>query len=144
MELLKKVIHSIDRLSVKLWNTEDKTALLKIAYEIYNADNAFSEAEKAEFHKYAKFLGVSDGPVMSLSLGEAFELLKKDSKKIHLAYLWIAHAVFADESFTTPEKQTLDNWVKNYHLDAQLISAQIDRVRNKKLEEILEDWAQTI
>ena len=87
-----------------MWRKEEKKALLKITYEIYNIDCDFSSEEKEDFNKYIKKFDLEVNEVIFINLKDAISILKKDSKKLEITYEWIAEAIYKDGVFDEKER----------------------------------------
>lgn len=120
---------------VKLWKQETRDALGRVLYEVYNADGAFTTSERNDFETFLANIGADAARVKSLDLGASLALLEKDPVHRKVTYVWIAHALFADDALNNSEKAFVERIIEKYGLDGESLRAEIKATQSRKIEE---------
>ncbi len=129
---------------LKFWSQKEKVALLKIIYEIYHSDNAYTIDEANDFNKRLEKLDVDINQIKQVNLHEAVSILQDDKLKEELVYIFLAQAIFKDEDFDDFEQEFLNRFVEKYNISEETLNHHIKRIRDKKLDKILSDWINEI
>jgi uncharacterized tellurite resistance protein B-like protein len=145
MSLLTSLSRTLEERLVRLWTIDARRALTRVLYEVYHADGRFSDDERAEFDGLAARLGTSASEIAGVDLAASLKLLEGDPKKRRVTYSWIAHALFADGTWSAEEKTFIDQIIAKYGLVEAELRAEIKLVQSRKVEEgmkaILDDIA---
>lgn len=129
---------------LKFWSQKEKVALLKIIYEIYHSDNAFTIDEANDFNERLEKLDVAINQIKQMNLHEAVAILQDDKLKEELVYIVLAQAIFKDEDFDDFEQEFINRFVEKYNISEEKLNHHIKRIRDKKLDKILSDWINEI
>jgi len=122
---------------LKDWSKEEKSCLFRIIYEVYNADQNFSELEVIEFKKNLSKLKLSwKEDISGINLDAAIELLKKDPQKMEIVYTYIARSVYSDGLYDFKEQEFIKNLAVRYELSLSKIEASIVSEKAKRLEKL--------
>jgi hypothetical protein len=144
MQLNTLFKNALENIVLKFWAPEEKEALLKILYEIYNCDHDFSAAEVADFNSRLASMHVDMDHLRSVSLSEAVKILHKDKLKKDIVYTIIADAVFKDEDYDSFEKAFIEKFIRKYDISEDRLKEKIKEVRDSKIDETLKQWAHEI
>ena len=131
MKLLNKLSDFIDKVSIRFWDRDEKRALLKLVYEIYNIDCEFSVEEKKDFDEYIQKFELEINEVIFMNLGDAISFLKKDEKKLTVAYEWIAEAIYKDGIFNDKEEKFVQKLQNEYGLSGERIQEHLKQAKGK-------------
>ncbi|MEM7184827.1 MAG: hypothetical protein AAF518_28285 [Spirochaetota bacterium] len=131
MKLLSKFSDFIDKISIRFWDRDEKRALLKLVYEIYNIDCEFSVEEKKNFDEYIQKFELEINEVIFMNLGDAISFLKKDEKKLIVAYEWIAEAIYKDGIFNDKEEKFVQKLQNEYGLSGERIQDHLNQAKQK-------------
>ena len=143
--LLKNLFEDVfENIILKFWSHEEKVALLKLLYEIYNSDHDFSEEEVQDFNKRLAALDVDMDQINKLSVDNAVEILQSDKLKHDLIYIVLAEAVFKDEDYDDIEKEYMKKFVEKYNIDENRLKEKMNESKNRKIEHIMRDWIEEI
>ncbi|MCB1144815.1 MAG: TerB family tellurite resistance protein [Leptospiraceae bacterium] len=119
------------------WTKQEKTALLRLVYEIYNSDKDFSEKEEEDFTRQLNEMGLNwRDDISKIQLEEATSLLKNDPKKLKIAYGYLAHAVLADGTIAQGELDFLKNLSGKFGFSISEIEALIYEDRDKEIKKL--------
>ena len=129
-----------ENIILKFWSHEEKVALLKLLYEIYNSDHDFSEEEVQDFNKRLAALDVDMDQISKLSVDNAVEILQSDKLKHDLIYIVLAEAVFKDEDYDDIEKEYMKKFVDKYNIDENRLKEKMNESKNRKIEHIMRKW----
>lgn len=129
---------------LQFWSQKEKEALLKIIYDIYHSDNAFTINEVNDFNNRLKKLDVEIDQIKQTNLHEAVSILQEDKLKEELVYIILAQSVFKDEDFDGYEQYFINRFVEKYNISEEKLDHQIKRIRDKKLDAILSEWINEI
>jgi uncharacterized tellurite resistance protein B-like protein len=135
MSFLSAFSQSIEERLVRLWPQDARDALARVLHEVYNADGKFTALERKDFEGFLSRVGSKASDVLALDLGDALASLEKNPKHRKVAYVWIAHALFADGAFNAEEKSFIERIIKKYGLDGDLLHAEIKETQSRKIEE---------
>lgn len=135
MSFLSAFTHSVEERLVRLWPEQERAALGRVLYEVYNADGKFTPLERKDFDGFLSRLSSTASEVQALDLGESVTLLQKDPKHRKVAYIWIAHALFADGAYNAVEKSFVDGIIKKYGFDEAMLRAEIKETQKQKVDE---------
>ena len=143
--LLENLFEDVfENIILKFWSHEEKVALLKLLYEIYNSDHDFSEEEVQDFNKRLAALDVDMDQINKLSVDNAVEILQSDKLKHDLIYIVLAEAVFKDEDYDDIEKEYMKKFVEKYNIDENRLKEKMNESKNRKIEHIMRDWIEEI
>jgi len=134
----------IENIGPRFWSHKEKEALLKVIYEIYNCDFAFTAPEVKDFNEKLKALGCNIEEIRDLEIERAIEILQEDKLKHELIYLIIAEAIFKDEDYDLVEKEYIQKFIQKYGLLEKTLNEKIEKISNEKFENVLSQWQKDI
>jgi len=140
-DLFRNVIENI---VLKFWSQEEKEALLKILYEIYNIDHEFSIEEVKHFNDKLNAINVDSDRIKTLPLKDAVKILQTDKLKKDLIYIVLAEAIFKDEDYDMMERSYIEKIIQEYDIDEKKLKGKIKEIRDKKFEKVLKGWIKEI
>ena len=135
MSFLSAFSQPVEERLVRLWPQEARDALARVLHEVYIADGNFTALERKDFEGFLSRVGSKASDVLALDLGGALALLEKDPRQRKVAYVWIAHALFADGALNTEEKAFIERIINKYGLDGDMLHAEIKETQSRKIEE---------
>ena len=139
--LLENLFENVfENIILKFWSHEEKEALLKVLFEIYNSDHDFSKNEVQDFNKRLAALDVNMDQISQLPLDNAVEILQSDKLKHDLIYIVLAEAVFKDEDYDDIEKEYMKKFVDKYNIDESRLKEKMNESKNRKIEHIMRKW----
>ncbi len=138
------ILHYFDNLSEKFqiaqWKEADRNNLFRVILEVYHADEVYTESEKKDFNNLISGLGIEVEEIEKLEFQKALFRLKNDESKTKLLYYWIATALYSDKDFDDTEQEFVEKMVAKYELDNEKLTHHIKTIRDKKMEEVLNEW----
>jgi hypothetical protein len=146
--MFKGIMSFFKKDELKNWSKEEKSSLLRIVYDVYNADNNFSELEEKEFRENLSKLKLSwKEDISGINLDTAMDILKKDPLKMEIVYSHIARGVYSDGLYDFKEQEYIKNLALKYDLSLSKLESSIvlekkrrvDSLDLEKLEEELLD-----
>lgn len=140
-EFLQPVFRRLRRAT---WPEERRKALLRVVYEIYRSDGEMSRSEEAAFHELAGSLGLEGHDPRELELSSAMGVLKTDERTMDVVYRVMADALFEDGDYDEAEQALVARLVARFGLAEDELEARIRTVRDRLLEDALEEWADGI
>lgn len=136
--------HVFENIILKFWSFEEREALLKVLYEIYNSDHEFSSNEVDDFNKKLESLGVTVEQINQLPLDKAVDILQKDKLKHDHIYFVLAEAIFKDMDYDDIEKSYIQKIVEKYNLNESHLKEKIEEVRGEIIKDIMQRWEKEI
>ncbi len=124
----------------RFWSEEEREALLRVVYEIYNSDYAFTPHEVRDFNEKLGALGVDMDRVRDLALPEAMQILHRDKFKRELIYIIMAEAIFCDDDYDSVEREFMEKLIEKYDLPRQSVYEKISQIQAEKLDAVLTQW----
>ena len=148
--MFKLIMSFFKKDELKNWSKEEKSSLLRIVYEVYNADHNFSEKEEIEFKEILSKLKLSwKEDISGINLDTAMEILKKDTQKMEIVYTYIARGVYSDGLYDFKEQEFIKKLALKYglslsKLENSIVSEKTKRVESLDLEELEEELLDSI
>ncbi|HOY30766.1 MAG TPA: hypothetical protein PKW80_02695 [Bacteroidales bacterium] len=129
-----------DKFKILGWAKADRENLFRILLEIYHADGAYSDEEKADFKRRSLGFGIEEKEISQIDFQKAIEALKTDVPKMEIVHFWIASTLFADDDFDKTEQSFLDGIITKYHLNEKRLTEIIKSIQQKKMDNAIRHW----